>query len=209
MVTYATFWNLPQTTSYRDLHSYWSATLRCTSCSLNMFVSKLKSLFLFWVIAPHIIHLLDVSIDVPDTLDLSELRGAGQQPGEELLPEVAPPPLMTPDVEVKGILGSHGNEEDDSLYSPLLCQSVCLFLFSSLFICPSHHFLPFHIFLSLLATYLLFYVASLLFFSFMPEFAIWDNFGYGEIVCPKRKMLIFNYKLKVIVIYLSIYQVHK
>ncbi|KAI4883704.1 hypothetical protein NFI96_031575 [Prochilodus magdalenae] len=63
---------------------------------------------------------LDVSIDVPDTLDLSALRGTGQQPGEELLPEVAPPPLMTPDVEVKGILGSHGNEEDDSLYSPLL-----------------------------------------------------------------------------------------
>uniref|UniRef100_A0AAQ5YJU6 Ubiquitin carboxyl-terminal hydrolase n=1 Tax=Amphiprion ocellaris TaxID=80972 RepID=A0AAQ5YJU6_AMPOC len=67
---------------------------------------------------------LDVSIDVPDTLDLSTLRATGQQPGEELLPEVAPPPLMTPDVEVKGILGSHGNEEDDSLYSPLLCQSV-------------------------------------------------------------------------------------
>uniref|UniRef100_A0A4W4FKU2 Ubiquitin carboxyl-terminal hydrolase n=1 Tax=Electrophorus electricus TaxID=8005 RepID=A0A4W4FKU2_ELEEL len=40
---------------------------------------------------------LDVSIDVPDTLDLSALRGTGQQPGEELLPEVAPPPLMTPD----------------------------------------------------------------------------------------------------------------
>ncbi|XP_042345251.1 ubiquitin carboxyl-terminal hydrolase 5 isoform X1 [Plectropomus leopardus] len=63
---------------------------------------------------------LDVSIDVPDTLDLSALRATGQQPGEELLPEVAPPPLMTPDVEVKGILGYHGNEEDDSLYSPLL-----------------------------------------------------------------------------------------
>uniref|UniRef100_A0A8C9VY85 Ubiquitin carboxyl-terminal hydrolase n=1 Tax=Scleropages formosus TaxID=113540 RepID=A0A8C9VY85_SCLFO len=57
---------------------------------------------------------LDVSIDVPDTLDLSALCGTGQQPGEELLPEVAPPPLITPDVEVKGILGSHGNEEDDS-----------------------------------------------------------------------------------------------
>lgn len=82
--------------------------------------------------------LLDVSIDVPDTLDLSTLRAMGQQPGEELLPEVAPPPLMTPDVEVKGILGSHGNEEDDSLYSPLLCQSVfsplsdCICLHSSL-----------------------------------------------------------------------------
>uniref|UniRef100_A0A8C5BPD8 Ubiquitin carboxyl-terminal hydrolase n=1 Tax=Gadus morhua TaxID=8049 RepID=A0A8C5BPD8_GADMO len=67
---------------------------------------------------------LDVSIDVPDTLDLGDLRATGQQPGEELLPETAPPPLMTPDVEVKGILGSYGNEEDDSLYSPLLCQSV-------------------------------------------------------------------------------------
>ncbi|XP_070767529.1 ubiquitin carboxyl-terminal hydrolase 5 isoform X5 [Enoplosus armatus] len=44
---------------------------------------------------------LDVSIDVPDSLDLSALRATGQQPGEELLPEVAPPPLMTPDVEVK------------------------------------------------------------------------------------------------------------
>uniref|UniRef100_A0A8C5AEW6 Ubiquitin carboxyl-terminal hydrolase n=1 Tax=Gadus morhua TaxID=8049 RepID=A0A8C5AEW6_GADMO len=63
---------------------------------------------------------LDVSIDVPDTLDLGDLRATGQQPGEELLPETAPPPLMTPDVEVKGILGSYGNEEDDSLYSPLL-----------------------------------------------------------------------------------------
>uniref|UniRef100_A0A8C4E3K6 Ubiquitin carboxyl-terminal hydrolase n=1 Tax=Dicentrarchus labrax TaxID=13489 RepID=A0A8C4E3K6_DICLA len=33
---------------------------------------------------------LDVSIDVPDTLDLSALLATGQQPGEELLPEVAP-----------------------------------------------------------------------------------------------------------------------
>uniref|UniRef100_A0A673BLR4 Ubiquitin carboxyl-terminal hydrolase n=1 Tax=Sphaeramia orbicularis TaxID=375764 RepID=A0A673BLR4_9TELE len=41
---------------------------------------------------------LDVSIDVPDTLDLSALCATGQQPGEELLPEVAPPPLMTPDL---------------------------------------------------------------------------------------------------------------
>ncbi|XP_069039154.1 ubiquitin carboxyl-terminal hydrolase 5 isoform X1 [Lepisosteus oculatus] len=64
---------------------------------------------------------LDVSIDVPDSLDLSALRGAGLQPGEEELPDLAPPPLVTPDVEVKGIPGGfHGNEEDDSLCSPLL-----------------------------------------------------------------------------------------
>uniref|UniRef100_A0A8C1I135 Ubiquitin carboxyl-terminal hydrolase n=1 Tax=Cyprinus carpio carpio TaxID=630221 RepID=A0A8C1I135_CYPCA len=60
---------------------------------------------------------LDVSIDVPDTLDLSSLRAMGQQPGEELLPEVAPLPLVTPDVEVKGILGSH--VLDDSTVSQL------------------------------------------------------------------------------------------
>lgn len=87
----------------------------------------------------------DVSIDVPDTLDLSALHATGQQPGEELLPEVAPPPLMTPDVEVKGILGSHGNDEDDSLYSPLLCQSLChfcsfLFFFCFMFILVSSRF---------------------------------------------------------------------
>uniref|UniRef100_A0A8C1LV51 Ubiquitin carboxyl-terminal hydrolase n=1 Tax=Cyprinus carpio TaxID=7962 RepID=A0A8C1LV51_CYPCA len=46
---------------------------------------------------------LDVSIDVPDTLDLSSLRAMGQQPGEELLPEVAPLPLVTPDAEVKAL----------------------------------------------------------------------------------------------------------
>ncbi|MBN3299697.1 ubiquitin carboxyl-terminal hydrolase 5 isoform X2 [Amia ocellicauda] len=44
---------------------------------------------------------LDVSIDVPDLLDLGSLRGAGLQPGEEELPDLAPPPLVTPDVEVK------------------------------------------------------------------------------------------------------------
>lgn len=99
--------------------------------------------------------LLDVSIDVPDTLDLSTLRAMGQQPGEELLPEVAPPPLMTPDVEVKGILGSHGNEEDDSLYSPLLCQSV----FSPLSDCICLHLsLSFILFLfPLLSSFCLFW----------------------------------------------------
>lgn len=93
-----------------------------------------------------ILFVVDVSIDVPDTLDLSALRATGQQPGEELLPEVAPPPLMTPDVEVKGILGSHGNDEDDSLYSPLLCQSVISALFRLHLSLLSPHlflFLPF------------------------------------------------------------------
>ncbi|CAH0386302.1 unnamed protein product [Bemisia tabaci] len=38
---------------------------------------------------------LDVSIDMPDTVDLSILRGNGLQPGEELLPETeGPPPVQ-------------------------------------------------------------------------------------------------------------------
>lgn len=45
---------------------------------------------------------LDVSVDMPDILDLSSLRGTGLQPGEELLPDLegqppAPPP-MDPEV---------------------------------------------------------------------------------------------------------------
>ncbi len=105
-----------------------------------------------------------MSIDVPDTLDLSALRAMGQQPGEELLPEVAPPPLMTPDVEVKGILGFHGNEEDDSLYSPLLCQSV----FSPLSDC---------ICLSLKPFFLSFFLS--VFLSFFLSFSFVFFFGYG------------------------------
>ncbi|XP_041125466.1 ubiquitin carboxyl-terminal hydrolase 5 isoform X1 [Polyodon spathula] len=65
---------------------------------------------------------LDVSIEMPDSLDVSSLRGAGLQPGEEELPDLAPPSLITPDVEVKGSLGGFlsNTEEDDSLCSPLL-----------------------------------------------------------------------------------------
>lgn len=40
---------------------------------------------------------LDVSIDMPEILDLSGLRGRGLQPGEAELPDIAPPPLLTPD----------------------------------------------------------------------------------------------------------------
>jgi len=37
---------------------------------------------------------LDVSIEMPDVIDISMLRGSGLQPGEELLPELdtLPPP---------------------------------------------------------------------------------------------------------------------
>lgn len=45
---------------------------------------------------------LDVAVEMPDFLDLSPLRGAGPQPGEEPLPELvgSPPPAPAMDPEV-------------------------------------------------------------------------------------------------------------
>ncbi|NXE07040.1 UBP13 hydrolase, partial [Lophotis ruficrista] len=45
---------------------------------------------------------LDVSVDMPDILDINHLRARGLQPGEEELPDIAPP-IVIPD-DPKGIL---------------------------------------------------------------------------------------------------------
>lgn len=65
----------------------------------------------------------DVSIEMPEELDISQLRGAGLQPGEEELPDIAPP-LVTPD-EPKGSLGFYGNEDEDSFCSPHFSSPTC------------------------------------------------------------------------------------
>ncbi|XP_067833245.1 ubiquitin carboxyl-terminal hydrolase 5-like, partial [Heptranchias perlo] len=75
---------------------------------------------------------LDVSIEMPDELDISQLRGGGLQSGEEELPDIAPP-LVTPD-EPKGSLGFYGNDDEDSFCSahfssptsPVLDESVVI-----------------------------------------------------------------------------------
>ncbi|VFV22547.1 ubiquitin carboxyl-terminal hydrolase 5, partial [Lynx pardinus] len=66
---------------------------------------------------------LDVSIEMPEELDISQLRGTGLQPGEEELPDIAPP-LVTPD-EPKGSLGFYGNEDEDSFCSPHFSSPTC------------------------------------------------------------------------------------
>lgn len=45
---------------------------------------------------------LDVEVDMPDALDIQNLRGSGLQPDEESLPEIVsnPPPPPTFDEEV-------------------------------------------------------------------------------------------------------------
>ncbi|KAG8435759.1 hypothetical protein GDO86_013629 [Hymenochirus boettgeri] len=85
-----------------QLDEFWSAALQAksnalkTSCFASFpdyLVIQIKkfSFGVDWVPKK-----LDVSIDVPDELDLSEFRGGGLQVGEEELPDVAPP-LVTPD----------------------------------------------------------------------------------------------------------------
>lgn len=41
-------------------------------------------------------HFVDVSIDMPDLLDINHLRARGLQPGEEELPDISPP-IVIPD----------------------------------------------------------------------------------------------------------------
>ncbi|GCC22776.1 hypothetical protein chiPu_0001166 [Chiloscyllium punctatum] len=54
---------------------------------------------------------LDVSIDMPDLLDISHLRATGLQPGEEELPDISPPIIM-PD-QPKGSLLNHFMESPE------------------------------------------------------------------------------------------------
>ncbi|XP_078064070.1 ubiquitin carboxyl-terminal hydrolase 13 [Mustelus asterias] len=54
---------------------------------------------------------LDVSIDMPDLLDISHLRATGLQSGEEELPDISPP-IMMPD-RPKGSLLNHFMESPD------------------------------------------------------------------------------------------------
>uniref|UniRef100_A0A8C5PH46 Triosephosphate isomerase n=1 Tax=Leptobrachium leishanense TaxID=445787 RepID=A0A8C5PH46_9ANUR len=85
-----------------QLDEFWSTALQAKTNALKMsrfasfpdyLVIQIKK-FTFgldWVPKK-----LDVSIDVPEELDLSEFRGGGLQGDEEELPDVAPP-LVTPD----------------------------------------------------------------------------------------------------------------
>ncbi|XP_014677519.1 PREDICTED: ubiquitin carboxyl-terminal hydrolase 5-like [Priapulus caudatus] len=47
---------------------------------------------------------LDVSVNMPDTVDISMFRGSGLQPGEQELPEEAPPTVEPADVEIDDVI---------------------------------------------------------------------------------------------------------
>ncbi|KAL1463523.1 hypothetical protein WDU94_015268 [Cyamophila willieti] len=64
---------------------------------------------------------LDVEVEVPDTIDLSALRGSGPQPGEEMLPDLAgpaPEPFLDP--TILSFLGEMG-------FPPEACKKAAYF----------------------------------------------------------------------------------
>lgn len=61
-------------------------------------------------------HFADVSVDMPDLLDINHLRARGLQPGEEELPDISPP-IVIPD-DSKGTVFC---QEDLLDAFPLLC----------------------------------------------------------------------------------------
>ncbi|NXP42206.1 UBP13 hydrolase, partial [Leiothrix lutea] len=66
---------------------------------------------------------LDVSIDMPDFLDISHLRARGLQPGEEELPDIAPP-IVIPDDPKEA--ARHGSCYFSNLQDPAFERSLVL-----------------------------------------------------------------------------------
>lgn len=61
---------------------------------------------------------LDVSVEMPDMLDISILRGAGPQPDEELLPEAeVQPPEPVMDERVLAQLADMGKRLENSRFT--------------------------------------------------------------------------------------------
>lgn len=46
----------------------------------------------------------DISVDVPDFLDLNRLRATGLQPGEEELPDLTPPIVIPEDTRGENVM---------------------------------------------------------------------------------------------------------
>lgn len=69
---------------------------------------------------------LDVAMDMPDVIDLAPLRGFGQKPDEELLPELqgSPPPMPAMDENVLAQLADMG-------FPPEACKRAVFFTHNS------------------------------------------------------------------------------
>ncbi|KAK6620294.1 hypothetical protein RUM44_006695 [Polyplax serrata] len=76
---------------------YSSAINRATTASKTTRLSSFPDYLLihlkkFYVNSEYQASKLDVSVEMPDVMDLTQIRGCGRQPGEELLPEVTETP---------------------------------------------------------------------------------------------------------------------
>ncbi|KAH0624178.1 hypothetical protein JD844_007660 [Phrynosoma platyrhinos] len=71
-----------------NVEDFWSSALQAKSAGVKL-------------ICPAV--LADVSIDMPDLLDISHLRATGLQPGEEELPDISPPIIIPDDPKAPDI----------------------------------------------------------------------------------------------------------
>ncbi|XP_015216240.2 ubiquitin carboxyl-terminal hydrolase 13 isoform X2 [Lepisosteus oculatus] len=89
-------------TEPENVADFWSSALQAKSAGIK--TSRFASFPLYLVVqikkftfgVDWVPKKVDLSIDVPDLLDISHLRAAGLRPGEEELPDLAPP-IVIPD----------------------------------------------------------------------------------------------------------------
>lgn len=65
---------------------------------------------------------VDVSVDMPDFLDINHLRATGLQPGEEELPDIAPP-IIIPDDPKGTDICSPDPPHERQLVPEVVCQT--------------------------------------------------------------------------------------
>uniref|UniRef100_A0A8C1KGG2 Ubiquitin carboxyl-terminal hydrolase n=1 Tax=Cyprinus carpio TaxID=7962 RepID=A0A8C1KGG2_CYPCA len=90
-------------TEPENVPDFWSSALQAKSAGVNTFlfvIYKIAFKNLFFLCAT------DVSIDVPDFLDLNRLRATGLQAGEEELPDLTPPIVIPEDTRGENLLNT-------------------------------------------------------------------------------------------------------
>uniref|UniRef100_A0A8C1VLC9 Ubiquitin carboxyl-terminal hydrolase n=1 Tax=Cyprinus carpio TaxID=7962 RepID=A0A8C1VLC9_CYPCA len=88
-------------TEPENVPDFWSSALQAKSAGVNTFlfvIYKIAFKNLFFLCAT------DVSVDVPDFLDLNRLRATGLQAGEEELPDLTPPIVIPEDTRGENLL---------------------------------------------------------------------------------------------------------
>ncbi|XP_029487847.2 ubiquitin carboxyl-terminal hydrolase 13-like isoform X2 [Oncorhynchus nerka] len=107
-------------TEPENVPDFWSSELQAKSAGVktSRFASFPEYLVVqikkFTFVVDWVPKKVDLSIDIPDFLDLSRLRGTGLQAGEQELPDLAPPIVLPEDTRDNSMNSSDSPEIDES-----------------------------------------------------------------------------------------------